>query len=169
MCACVCACLCVNTAHTDGSWEVCWSAVIGALTASPHLTSPLLRHWVHVSRQFTHPLPPSLPLRSSGAFLNILPVSAVSLINVRLRPQVQQQGQYSPLWPPQTLIHLIVPPLIHMGNRRGPRDQHERDETEKRGKTRHFFLFVSPPPPPPCSALSICRSFHLGQKVASQT
>lgn len=145
--------------------EVCWSAVIGALAASPHLSSPLLRHCVHVSRQFVHPLPPSPPLRSSGAFLNILPVPALSLINVRLRPRAQQQGQYSPLWPPQTLIHLIVPPLIHMGKRKGPRAQHERDETEKRAKTKHLFLFGSPPPPPPpCSALSICRSFHLGQK-----
>lgn len=140
---CVWASACVIMAHTDGSRKACWSAVIGALAASPHLTSPLLRQWVHVSRQFAHPLPPSPPLRSSGAFLNILPVSALSLINVRLRPWAQQQGQYSPVWPPQTLIHLIVPSPIHMAKRKGPRARHERDETEKRARTRHLFLFSS--------------------------
>ncbi|GAA6106878.1 uncharacterized [Tachysurus ichikawai] len=102
-----------------------------------------MRHWVHVSRHFVHPLPPSPPLRSSGAFLNILPVSSLSLINVRLRPRVQQQGQYSPLWPPQTLIHLIVPPLIHMGKRKGPRAQHERDETENEQRRVISFFQLS--------------------------
>ncbi len=47
----------------------------------PHLSPP---EAAHVFRHRPYPLPPFTPLRSSGAFLNILPMSAVSLINVKL-------------------------------------------------------------------------------------
>lgn len=39
----------------------------------------------HVFRHRPYPLPPFTPLRSSGTFLNILPMSAPSLINVKLQ------------------------------------------------------------------------------------
>lgn len=66
------------------SWVVnCWSWLMSCVQAvGPYLSPP---EAAHVFRHRPYPLPPFTPLRSSGTFLNILPMSALSLINVKLQ------------------------------------------------------------------------------------
>ncbi|KAL7827487.1 hypothetical protein SRHO_G00332050 [Serrasalmus rhombeus] len=92
------------------------------------LLTPVKQHGLELKLSL-HPFPPSAPLRSSGAFLNILPMSALSLINVKHRARATTtRPVFSTLPPQRSYISLFLRP-IHMGKKKGPGVQHERDET----------------------------------------
>ncbi len=115
--------------------------------------SPLPPEAAHVFRHRPYPLPPFTPLRSSGAFLNILPMSALSLINVKL----QLEDKASILCAaPQTLIHLIV--LIHMGKETAQSPTWKGWDWERK-KRRHFCIFLSLVPSPQRSLYPSLCSF----------